>query len=118
MSNSIRVRMVGSQAGIALIKIQGFLDTVSAYALQEQGEELIMKGVYHYILDLDNLEYISSAGIEAFHTLAQKLQPYEGEIIFVRVPEKIYKVLEIIGTTTFFQFKPTIRDAIKEFDGL
>lgn len=116
MMNNIQVRHVGSQLHIALITLRGFLDTVSAYRLQQKGEELIASGTYSYIVNLELLEYISSAGLETLHTMAQKVAPHKGQIILVNVPEKIYKVFEIIGITTFFQIKNSVRDAIQELD--
>jgi len=116
MMNNIQVRHVGSQLHIALITLRGFLDTVSAYRLQQKGEELIASGTYLYVVNLELLEYISSAGLETLHTMAQKVAPHKGQIILVNVPEKIYKVFEIIGITTFFQIKDNVRDAIQELD--
>jgi anti-anti-sigma factor len=116
MSNNIQIRKVGSHSDIALIKIRGFLDTMLAYQLQEKAEEQIETGIYKYIINFESLEYISSAGIEAFHDIAQKLQENNGEIIFTNVPDKIYKLFEAIGTITFFRIKDTIREAMREFE--
>jgi anti-sigma B factor antagonist len=119
MRDTVQIRTIGSQSDIALIKLRGFLDTVSAYHLQQQGDELIQNGIYKYIFNLEQLEYISSAGIETFHDLAQKVRTHKGEIIFTNVPEKIHKLFEIIGTTTtFFCIKKTVQEAIKEFKAL
>lgn len=116
MMNNIQVRHVGSQLQIALITLRGFLDTVSAYRLQQKGIELIEGGTYQYIINFELLEYISSAGLETLYTMAHKIQPHHGEIILVNVPKKIYKVFDIIGITTFFHIKDNIRDALQELD--
>jgi anti-anti-sigma factor len=116
MHNAIQIRTIGSRSHIALIKLRGFLDTVSAYQLQQEGDALIEAGIYKHIISLEHLEYLSSAGIETFHSLAQELYTHQGEIIFTEVPEKIYKLFEIIGTTTFFRIKSTVREAIREFE--
>ena len=118
MREIIQMRRVGAHSDIALIKLRGFLDTVSAYQLQQMGDELIQGGIYKYILNLEQLEYISSAGIETFHDLAQKLQKHQGEIIFTNVPEKIHKLFEIIGTTTFFRIKQTVQEALRELESV
>lgn len=116
MTKSVQVKLLGEHETIALIRLRGFLDTVSAYELQQHADDLIQKGIYRFIIDFAELEYISSAGIETFHNMAQKIDEYDGEIIFVQVPEKICKIFDIIGTTTFFQIKPTVRDAVKELE--
>jgi anti-sigma B factor antagonist len=116
MNNNIRIRMIGSQSDVALIKIRGFLDTVSAYHLQQKCDDLIKKGTYKYIIDCEYLDYISSAGIETFHSMAQRLQKHNGEIIFTNVSAKIHKLFKLIGTTTFFQVKNTVQEAAKELE--
>ena len=116
MMNNIQVRHVGSQLQIALITLRGFLDTVSAYRLQQKADELIERGTYQYVINLELLEYISSAGLETLHTMAHKLHPYNGRIILVQVPEKVYKVFNIIGITTFFDIRDNVRDALQELD--
>ena len=116
MMNNIQIRQVGLQLQIALITLRGFLDTVSAYRLQQEEDKLIEDGTYQYIINLKLLEYISSAGLETLHTLSHKLQPYNGQIILVHVPEKIYKIFEIIGITAFFKIRGTVPDAIKELE--
>ena len=116
MNNNIQIRKIGSQADIALIKIRGFLDTVSAYHLQEKGNELIGDGIYKYVIDCKYLEHISSAGIETFHSMAQRLRKNNGEIIFANVPAKIRELFKLIGTSTFFQIKNTIQEATKELE--
>lgn len=116
MNNNIQIRKIGSQSDVALIKIRGFLDTISAYHLQEKANGLIKDKIYKYIIDCEYLEYISSAGIETFHSMAQKLRKNKGEIIFTNVPAKIHKLFELIGTTTFFRIKNTIQEATQEFE--
>ncbi len=116
MEHNIRIRKIGAQSDVALIKLRGFLDTIAAYDLQEKGDELIEEGIYKHIIDCEHLEYISSAGIETFYNMVQKLQKNHGEVIFTHVPDKIYNLFNLIGTTTFFQIKDTIREATKEFE--
>jgi anti-sigma B factor antagonist len=117
MTPTIHVRHVGSRSHIALITLRGFLDTVSAYRLQQQLSDLMEAGTAEYVLNLEWLEYISSAGLETFYTLAQKLSSRRGRLILAQVPDKIYHVLEIIGMTTFFHITTTVREALQEFDG-
>jgi anti-anti-sigma factor len=116
MSYNIQIRTIGPQSDIALIKIRGFLDTMLAYEFKERGDKLIGDGIYKYIIDFEYLEHISSAGIEAFHGMAERLQNNRGEIIFTNVPDKISNVFEKIGVTVFFRIKDTIQEALREFE--
>jgi anti-anti-sigma factor len=116
MSYNIQIRTIGSHSDVALIKVRGFLDTMLAYEFKEEGDKLIGGGIYKYIIDFEYLEHISSAGIEAFHGMAQRLQKKNGEIIFTNVPDKIANLFEKIGVTVFFRTKDTIQEALREFE--
>ena len=74
MSNNVQIKEVGSRSDIRLINIRGLLDTVIAYRLQEKMDILIEDGIFKYIIDLEELEHISSAGIGLFSAMALELQ--------------------------------------------
>ena len=117
MSNSkVLITRQGVQSDIVVVQVHGPLDTVAAYTFQGKMEELLKIGVYKYILDFRHLEYISSAGIEVFFSMNPELQEHHGGIVFIHVPEKIYKLFKMIGLTTVFIIKDTLESAIKEFE--
>jgi len=117
MSNpKILVNKRGSQSDIAIVQIYDSLDTLSAYTFQEKMDTLIKTGVYKYIIDLEQLEYISSAGIGVFFGLLPEIQKQNGDIVFVHVSEKIHKLFEMIGLTAIFGIKDTLEKAIEEFE--
>jgi anti-sigma B factor antagonist len=117
MSNSqIQITTRGKHADIAVVQLHEPLDTVAAYTFQEEMQRLIQSGVYKYILDLQYLEYISSAGIGVFPGMMNALQEYNGGIVFVHVPTKISKLFQMIGLTTLFPMMETVEQALEQFD--
>ena len=117
MSNPrIQISKRGKHSDIAVVQVHGPLNTVAAYAFQEQIHTIIQAGLYKYILDLQYLEYISSAGIGVFPSMMNELQKYSGGIIFVQVPAKIYKLFSMIGLTSLFPIMETIEQAVEQFE--
>lgn len=106
----------GTLSDIAVVQVYGALDTVAAYTFQEKMRKLLETGVYKYILDFEHLEYISSAGIGVFFSMHPDIQKHHGGIVFIHVPEKIYRLFEMIGLTTAFTIKDTLENAIKELE--
>jgi anti-anti-sigma factor len=113
MSNNVQIKEVGSQSDIRLINIRGLLDTVIAYHLQEKMDILIEDGIFKYIIDLEELEHISSAGIGLFSAMAMELQKLHGQIIFTHVPEQVLHLFEITRLIEIFTIRETINEAIK-----
>jgi anti-sigma B factor antagonist len=110
------VNKVGIHLDIVVVHILGSVDTVAAYKFQDQMNKLIKSGVYKYIIDLEKLDYISSAGIGVFPAVESELQKNNGGIIFVNVSGRILKLFNMIGLTTLFKVKDTLEQAVEEFE--
>lgn len=114
-SVNIQIEKVEPHVDIAMVQIDGSLDTVASYALQEQMEKLIDSGVYKFIVNLEKLDYISSAGIGVFPGLSYAIKIHQGGIVFIHVPEKIAKLFAMLGLTTIFEIRETTEEALKDF---
>ena len=105
MTNDVQITMVGSQADVVEIVIRGYLDTMAAYALQEHIQKYIREGKYRYLINLEDLEQISSAGIGLFSGLVMELRRHQGDLAFVHIPEQvqhIFKITRLIELFTVF----------------
>ena len=84
-----------SENGVACYKLEGRLDTVTAPELEAALQEGIA-GITALTLDLEKLEYISSAGLRVLLS-TQKIMQKQGELKLVNVGESIMEILEITG---------------------
>lgn len=81
----------------AIIEIVGRLDTVTAPALDKMiNEEL--EGITNLTLDMNELEYISSAGLRVLLSTQKKMQKL-GEMKLIGVCETVMEVFEMTGFT-------------------
>ena len=78
---------------IALI---GRLDTTTAPELDEELKNLFADGVKNLVIDLKQLEYISSAGLREL-LFAQKNIKEDGKMVIRNVNEEIMEVFDITG---------------------
>ena len=93
----IRKEKNGSELNLA---IEGRLDTTTAPEL----EKVIIEdcgGVEKLVLDLKDLEYISSAGLRVF-IKAQKMMNDQGEMIIRNVNETVNEIFDITGLLSIF----------------
>lgn len=77
--------------------LEGRLDTVTAPQLEQELKDS-MAGVTELILDFENLEYISSAGLRVLLS-AQKVMNQQGTMKLVHVNETIMEIFEVTGFT-------------------
>ena len=87
----------------ATIEIVGRLDTVTAPALDKMiNEEL--EGITNLTLDMNELEYISSAGLRVLLSTQKKMQKL-GEMKLIGVCETVMEVFEMTGFTDILVIK-------------
>ena len=80
---------------LTIIEVAGRLDTITAPALDKAINEDI-EGTKDLVLDLANLEYISSAGLRVLLSAQKKMQRI-GSMKVKNVCDSIMEVFEITG---------------------
>ena len=58
----VSVSKVGPQDKISQIKVGGYIDTTTSDEVERALDGLVRKGDYNIIIELGNVDYISSAG--------------------------------------------------------
>lgn len=79
----------------AVLKIEGRLDTLTAPQLEEKINSLAQE-IQHLVLDLQGLQYVSSAGLRVI-LAAQKRMSAVGTMKLTSVSEAVMEVFEITG---------------------
>lgn len=81
--------------GTLTLRVEGRLDTTTAPQLEKElGGALA--GVSRLVLDLEKLEYISSAGLRVLLSTL-KIMNKQGEMCLTGVTESVREVLDITG---------------------
>ena len=107
----------GSPAeGITLIALSGQLDAHTAPEFERFLEERVRnEKKAKLILDFSKLEYISSAGLGVLMGLIEEVRSQSGDMKLIKVPEKIYHVLDLLGFPIVFEVLPQLDDALSSF---
>ena len=79
----------------AVFSVSGRLDTTTAPEL-EQELKTSLGGVSELVMDLKELEYISSAGLRVLH-LAQKTMKKQGSMTIKNANETVMEIFEVTG---------------------
>ena len=77
------------------VSLEGRLDTTTAPQLEESLRES-MDGIKELILDFQDLEYISSAGLRVLLS-AQKNMAKQGSMKLIHVSDVIMEIFEVTG---------------------
>lgn len=83
------------EGGKLYVTLKGRLDTTTSPELEKCLSESLPE-VTELVLDLENLEYISSAGLRVLLT-AQKTMTKQGSMKLVHVNDLVLEILEVTG---------------------
>jgi anti-sigma B factor antagonist len=87
-----------------LVKVSGRIDSATAQKLGEVMNEITGAGRYRIILDLADLDFISSAGLRILITTQKACKRYNrGEVVLVNLQSNIKAALDLAGFTPFFK---------------
>ena len=118
MRNNVKIKLVGVRSDIRLITIRGVLDSMTAYPLQDRVEALIEEGDRKYLIDLEEVEHISSAGVGFFSAVILKLQRHHGKVLFVNIPPQVYEVLELTRLIEIFTVVKSLEEGIATLEAM
>lgn len=85
------------------VKISGRMDTNTAPEVEESLKESI-DGITELIIDLSDLEYISSAGLRVL-LAAQKIMNKQGSMTVTGVNSSIMEIFEVTGFNDILTIK-------------
>lgn len=100
---------------VKVLEFEGKLDTQTSPGAQEQLTELIEKGETKILVNLEKLEYISSAGLRVLLAAAKQLKPGGGEIRICNLNDIVKEVFDISGFVTIFRVFGSESEALDGF---
>ena len=102
-------------SGANILTLNGHLDANTYEELEKTFEELFEKQNYRVIVDLNALEYISSAGAGVFIGAIGTIQENEGKLILVKPSQNVKEVFDLLGLSQIFEFSESKEEALKLF---
>lgn len=96
-----------------VVHVKGRLDPNTSRNFGESLEKLMDKGLNQFVIDFENLEYISSAGLRILLVAAKKLKSRDGKIVFCSFNEFIKGIFEMSGFNRILPVFDNVNIALK-----
>ena len=107
----VQIQQSSSNHRATTLQLSGRLDATTSATLEVTLQRYRDNGATRFILDLRELEYISSAGLGALLSSAKSLQREGGDLLLFGLRENVRKVFEISGFTRIFTLYKTEEEA-------
>ena len=88
---------------VNLVKVAGRVDSSNASQLDNQLKELMSNGRYKLVLDLSQVNYLSSAGLRTMVGAVRECKKHRGDVRLANVSERVAEVLKLAGLDAIFQ---------------
>ena len=99
--------------GVTVVEMAATFDAYVAKDIESSLIKLIEEGARKIICDMSKTEYISSAGLRVFLSVAKRLQKLYGKIVLCLLQPRVREVFEMAGFIQIFQIYSSQEEAIQ-----
>ena len=112
----VSVETVGLNQNIALIKIGGHIDTTTSAEFEHCLNAVLKSNCYRIIIDLGNVDYVSSAGWGIFISEIKGIREKGGDLKLVRMTPDVYEIFELLEFHTILKAFNSLEEAMSAFN--
>ncbi len=105
---------VTARDNVTLIEVSGRIDSMNANQLGDALSNEIGNGHIQIVLDLSNVEYMSSAGLREIVSALKKVRG-TGDVRLAQPSPRVREVLEMAGLDTIFHIYSTQVEAVGSY---
>ena len=88
--------------GIIMFLLKGSLDITTAPELAQTFRDCFNQGVYNFIIDLSQLDYLSRTGAGALVGILPRVEENNGDIVLLQPPPAVEEALTRLGLSQCF----------------
>lgn len=98
---------VEEKGDVVVVRVDGRLDAASSPQLEKQINSIIDAGHFKLLLNLGNVDYLSSAGMRLMLSVTKKLKHLEGKVVVCSMNDDVMEVIKMAGFTQVLEIYPT-----------
>lgn len=117
MSRELKFQTRAFNKELAIFDVTGAMNIYNAGELRDAFEKLSRSGVKNYIVNIQALDTIDSAGIGVLFTMLSAVQSTEGQAIILSPNETIRKLLDVTQVSAYFTIMDSEAEAVAAIRG-
>jgi anti-sigma B factor antagonist len=100
---------------VAVLSITGRIDSATSAEFEAALQEVIGRGKRNLILDMSQVEFLSSSGLRVLVTTLKSLRKSGGELCIAQPSQRARDAIDIAGLDVLFRFFDDRESAIASF---
>ncbi len=101
------------KADAVILSLSGKLDATTAKTFEDRILGVINGGTQRLVVDLSQLDYVSSSGLRVFILAAKRLQTVDGKIVLCSLKDHVRQVFDLAGFSSMLSIYASRDEAIK-----
>src|SRR3972149_2801129 len=100
---------------VSVMAVTGRVDSATAPELENSLKKLVEAEKTQIVLDLKNVEYMSSAGLRAMVSTLKAVKRVNGDLRLASPSPRVEEVLRLAGLPSIFSIYPSREEAVASF---
>ena len=100
---------------IEVIHVSGRIDPVTSSQLENELSTILSSGSNRLVLNLAEVDFISSSGLRVFLTALKKVKSQNGDLKICGMNSNVEKIFKIAGFVSLFDISATEDEAVQKF---
>jgi len=96
---------------LLIIRIKGALDTNTSAQLESIITDYLDRGARRIILELTEMDYVSSVGLRVFLSSLKRLRASEGRLVLSGLNEEVREIFDMAGFSPLFEITYSLDEA-------
>jgi anti-anti-sigma factor len=101
--------------GVTVLRLSGRLDTSTAPEAQAEITALLKGETDKLLVNLEGVDYVSSAGLRVLLMAAKGIRKKNGTIVLCALSENVSNVFEMSGFSSIFEIRANEEEALAAF---
>ena len=106
---------IEEKGDIRIVCCKGYIDTTTSSQLENTMGELMQNKVYKIVIDLGEVDYISSAGWGIFISEIKNIRKNKGDLKLVNMKPEVMEIFELLDFTNILEYYKSVDEAMKKF---
>ena len=112
----VSISSVGPNKVVSVIKVGGYIDTTTSAEVERALDSILKEKKYNIIIDLSNVDYISSAGWGIFISEIKGIREKGGDLKLVNMIPDVYEVFELLEFHYILKAFDAAEEALNDFE--
>ncbi len=110
------VEVVGARKAIAVLSLDGYVDSATSLNMDEAIDSILQQRTYHVVVDLTKVSYISSAGWGVFISKIKDIRENRGGLKIAGMRPDVRDVFDLLGFGHIIEAHDSVPEAVAAFE--